>query len=128
MDNSTPTSRDVGIVRVLHILRFFFRHVRQHRLIVRSTVLTLLERSDRDEERDTNRDGREIPYWLVAGLKVLMLGTVGDLQSTVFVPVEPQTVDDAETLAAQNVDRFFPMHVLSGMPTYRNFGFHYAAT
>src|SRR4029077_16022157 len=103
MDNSTPASRDVRVVGVLHILRFFFRHVRQHGLVVRSTVLKLLERSNLDEDLERKTHGREIRFWLVAGIKVLMLGTIGDLQRTVFVPVEPQTVDDAETLAAQNM-------------------------
>ena len=53
---------------------------------------------------------------------MLMRRPIRYLQRTARMPIKAPTIDDAESLSLENMDRLFPMHVLARMPTHGDLG------
>src|SRR5262249_5043815 len=101
-------------------LGFLLRYGCQHSWVIGTAVFPLLNRAQLNEQLQGKTHRREIQGGLVAGVEVLMLGSVRDLERAASMPVEPLALDNAKAPAAEDVDGLFAVDVPPGVPADRN--------
>src|ERR1700730_10601447 len=113
---------------IFQILRTLLGNSSQDGWVIRAAVFYLHNRSEPDEQFQRQTHCRKVLCGFVPSIEVLVLGPIGDLNSTTGVPVEALSVNNAESPAPKNVNGFFAVHMFSRVPANRNLCFQDAIT